>query len=198
MISDTVMDALREIINTSIDRAAGTLSELLVNHISLEVPRMRIIRSNEFEDHFYMQSQEPVSMVLFRFSGRFSGLSTILFSPDSASKLVDMLLGEKAPVDKMDAIKTATLTEVGSIMLNAVMCRIGNTLHSRLNYSIPTYLQGNPKNILLPNMPPESTALEIATRFTIQDRQIAGAVLLLFEVGSFNSFVNALEAATNG
>ena len=198
MISDTVMDALREIINTSIGRAAGTLNELLANHISLETPEIRIVRLNEPEDHFYKQSQEPVSMVVLRFSGRLSGLSTILFSPDSASKLVDTLLDEKTPVDEIDAIKTATLTEVGSIMLNAVMCRIGNTLHSRLNYSIPTYLQGNLKTILLPNMPPESAALEITTRFTIQNRQIAGAALLLFEVGSFDSFVNALEAGISG
>jgi len=47
-------------------------------------------------------------------------------------------------------------------------------------------------------MPPESAALEITTRFTIQNRQIAGAALLLFEVGSFDSFVNALEAGISG
>lgn len=197
MISDDLMDALREIINIGIGRAAGTLNELLANHISLEVPKIVIVRPNELEDHIYRQSQDSLSMVMLRFSGRFNGLSTLLFSPDNASKLVDLLVGDVTPLDELDAIKIATLTEVGNILLNAVMGSIGNILRSRLDYAIPTYQEGNLKTILLPNMQHESAALEVTTRFTVQSRQITGEFLLLFEVGSFDSFVEALESVLN-
>lgn len=192
------MDALREIINIGVGKAAGTLNELLAHHITLEVPRIVIIHSNDLGEHISKRSEETLSLVTLPFSGQFSGLSTLLFSMDSASKLVDMLMGEEIPVGDLDAIKTGTLTEIGNILLNAVVGSIGNILNSRLSYSIPTYHVGSLRNILLPILQQESEALEVTTRFTVQSRHITGEILLLFKVGSFDSFIEALETAING
>lgn len=197
-ISEDLLDALREIINIGIGKAAGTLNELLANHITLEVPQIVIVHPDELDKHIYNQSEETVSLVSLQFNGQFSGISTLLFTPDSASKLVDLLVGEEVPGDDMDAIKTGTLTEVGNILLNAVMGSIGNILDSRLTYAIPTYHEGNLRAILLPMMQHDSAALEVTTRFKVQSRQITGEFLLLFEVGSFDSFVAALEMAIKG
>jgi len=196
-ISNDLMDALREIINIGVGKAAGTLNELLAHHISLEVPQIIIIHPNDLDAHIANQSEEMVSLVSLQFSGQFSGLSTLLFTSDSASKLVDLLIGEEVPGDDLDAIKTGTLTEVGNILLNAVMGSIGNILDSRLNYAIPAYQEGSLKAILLPMLQHESAALEVTTRFTVQSSHITGEFLLLFEVGSFDSFVETLETAIN-
>lgn len=196
-ISDDLMDALREIINIGVGKAAGTLNELLAHHISLEVPQIIIIHPNDLDAHIANQSEETVSLVSLQFSGTFSGLSTLLFTSDSASKLVDLLIGEEIPGDELDAIKTGTLTEVGNILLNAVMGSIGNILDSRLSYAIPAYQEGSLKAILLPMLQHESAALEVTTRFTVQSSHITGEFLLLFEVGSFDSFVETLETAIN-
>ncbi len=198
IITDDLLDALREIINIGVGKAAGTLNELLAHHITLEVPRIVVVHPNDFDNHFNNRSEETVSLVSLQFSGKFSGLSTLLFTPDSASKLVDLLMGEEIPGADLDAIKTGTLTEIGNILLNAVMGSIGNILDSRLNYAIPTYQEGNLRGILLPVLQQESAAMEVTTRFTVQSRHITGEFLLLFEIGSFDSFVEALETAING
>lgn len=197
LITDELLDALREIINIGVGKAAGTLNELLEHHISLEVPRIVIVHPNDLDSHIFSRSEETVSLVSLQFSGQFSGLSTLLFTPDSASKLVDLLMGEENPGDDLDAIKIGTLTEVGNILLNAVMGSIGNILDSRLSYAIPAYQEGSLKSILMPLLQHESAALEVTTRFTVQSRQITGEFLLLFEIGSFDSFVVALEKAIN-
>ena len=196
-ISNDLMDALREIINIGVGKAAGTLNELLAHHISLEVPQIIIIHPNDLDAHIANQSEETVSLVSLQFTGTFSGLSTLLFTSDSASQLVDLLIGEEVPGDDLDAIKTGTLTEVGNILLNAVMGSIGNILDSRLSYAIPAYQEGSLKAILLPMLQHESAALEVTTRFTVQNSHITGEFLLLFEVGSFDSFVETLETAIN-
>lgn len=196
-ISNDLMDALREIINIGVGKAAGTLNELLAHHISLEVPQIIIIHPNDLDAHIANQSEETVSLVSLQFSGKFSGLSALIFTSDSASKLVDLLIGEEVPCDDLDAIKTGTLTEVGNILLNAVMGSIGNILDSRLSYAIPAYQEGSLKAILLPMLQHESAALEVTTRFTVQSSHITGEFLLLFEVGSFDSFVETLETAIN-
>ncbi len=197
-LSDELLDALKEIINISLGKAAGTLNELLANRILLEVPSIVFIAPSALSDHINNRCADTISLVSLPFNGQFSGLSTLLFSSDSASKLVDMLLGEETPVDDIDAIKSGTLTEIGNILLNAVVGSIGNILHSRLNYSIPSYYVGNLGEILLPILRNDSAALEITTRFTVQSRHITGEFLLLFEVGAFDFFVDALDSAIYG
>lgn len=195
--SEDLIDALREIINIGVGKAAGTLNELLACHITLEVPKIAIIHPDNLDSHISNKSEEAVSLVSLQFSGQFSGLSTLVLTNDSASKLVDLLIGDDVPSDEMDAIKAGTLTEVGNILLNAVMGSIGNILDSRLSYAIPTYQEGSLRRLLLPAMQQESAALEVTTRFTVQSSQITGEFLLLFEVGSFDSFVETLESAIN-
>ncbi len=197
-LSDDLLDALREVINIGVGKAAGTLNELLGHHILLEVPQVVVLGPDEMAAHLCQRPDETVSLVVLQFSGQFSGLSTLMFTSDSASKLVDLLVGEETPVDELDVIKTGTLTEVGNILLNAVMGSIGNLLGSRLSYTIPTYQEGALGQLLQPIIRQESAALEVTTRFTVQSRQITGEFLLLFEVLSFDTFVAALETALQG
>ena len=197
VLSEDILDALREIINIAVGRAAGTLNELLGHHVTLEVPQVTVLHPQELSNHVESQSNESVSLVVLQFKGQFSGLSTLLFTSDSASKLVDLLVGEEVPVDELDAIKTGTLAEVGNILLNAVMGSIGNVLGTKLSYTIPSYQEGNLGLILQPMLQHESAALEVTTRFTVKSRHIVGEFLLLFEIGSFDAFVASLEDAFN-
>lgn len=194
-VNDEILDALREIINIAVGRAAGTLNELLGHHVTLEVPQVAVLQPEDLLNHVTRQSGESVSLVVLQFKGPYNGLSTLLFASDSASKLVDLLVGEEVPVEELDAIKTGTLAEVGNILLNAVMGSIGNVLGTKLSYSIPSYQEGNLGLILQPMLQHESSALEVTTRFTVQSRQIVGEFLLLFEIGSFDAFVASLQAA---
>lgn len=193
---DALIDALREIINIGVGRAAGTLNELLGQHIALEVPQIRIINQQELDGVAPGTNDKTVSMVLLQFSGEFSGFSTLLFTADCASKLVDLLVDDETPNSELDAIKTGTLTEVGNILLNAVMGSIANLLKSHLNYTIPRYQEGSLRVLLDSIWAKDSeSALEITTRFTVQTSQITGEFLVLFEVGSFNTFIAGLQAA---
>ncbi len=193
---EALIDALREIINIGVGRAAGTLNELLGQHIALEVPQIRIINQHELDGVAPGTNEKTVSMVLLQFSGEFSGFSTLLFTADCASKLVDLLVDDETPSSELDAIKTGTLTEVGNILLNAVMGSIANLLKSHLNYTIPRYQEGSLRVLLDSIWAKDSeSALEITTRFTVQSSQITGEFLVLFEVGSFNTFIAGLQAA---
>lgn len=198
LLSEDLQDALKEIINIGVGKAAGTMNELLGHHIILEIPQVAIIHPEKLGIETTADHHETVSLVTLEFSGQFSGITTLLFTPDSASKLVDLLVGEETAHDELDAIKTGTLTEVGNILLNAVMGSIGNILKSRISYSLPSYREGTVADILLPLVGRESAVLEVTTRFTVQERQIVGEFLLMFEVGSFERFIEALDAALNG
>ena len=75
------------------------------------------------------------------FHGPFDGTTSLVFSQDSANKLVDILTGQGADDGDFDEVKRGVLSEVGNIVVNGVMGSISNMLECRLNYSIPSYIE---------------------------------------------------------
>ncbi len=190
------VDALKELINIGVGRAAGMLNQMLHSHITLHVPFVKIISSMELNDENLGNfGKQKLSMVRFMFKGPFSGSASLVFPPDSAAKLVDVVTGEKIELADLDAVRTGTLTEVGNIVLNGVMGSIGNILKQRLNYSLPIYMENTMDGLLTSNNHDYSpiTILLAQTHFTIEQLQIAGDIILFFEVGSFDALLDAIK-----
>lgn len=196
-ITTELRDALREIINIGVGKAAGMLNELLNNHIILEVPQVAVIPFSDIEREFGLMRTLSVSAVRLRFKGPITGVSSLVFPPDSAAKLVDILMGEEPLSDDLDAIKIGTLSEVGNIILNAVMASFSNTLETRLSYTIPAYVEGSMTSVLHLDMERDAPVLSATTRFTVESHRIEGEIILLFEIGSFDILKAAVEAALN-
>ncbi len=196
-ITTELRDALREIINIGVGKAAGMLNELLNNHIILEVPQVAVIPFSDIEREFGLMRTLSVSAVRLRFKGPITGVSSLVFPPDSAAKLVDILMGEEPLSDDLDAIKIGTLSEVGNIILNAVMASFSNTLETRLSYTIPAYVEGSMTSVLHLDMERDAPVLSATTRFTVESHRIEGEIILLFEIGSFDILKAAVEAAPN-
>ena len=134
-----------------------------------------------------------ISSVQLRFDGSFTGTASLVFPPDSAGKLVDILTGEAFGADDLDEIRVGTLTEVGNIVINGVMGSIANILQERINYSVPTYLEGNVDGLLPQAQSEDATILIAHTRFKVQEHHIEGNIILFFEVGSFDALLTAVN-----
>ena len=195
--SPELKDALREIINIGVGKAAGMLNELLNNHITLEVPKVEILQYSDLCLVFSGMQATKVSAVRLRFKGPICGMSSLIFPPDSASKLVDVLVGEEMFSDDLNAIKIGTISEVGNIILNAVMAAFGNLLESRLIYSIPSYVEGNISSVLHMDTDRNAPVLSATTRFIVESYSIEGEVILLFEIGSFDTLTAAVDTSYN-
>jgi chemotaxis protein CheC len=189
------LDALQELVNIGVGRAASVLNEMIDSHIRLQVPFIRILSpkrmKSELEERLGISD---VSAVRLGFSGSFSGTAQLVFPTDSASKLVALLTNEEVGTPDLDAVKIGTLTEVGNIVINGVMGSMSNLLHQHLNYSLPIYLEDTVDNLLIANrLESKTTVLLAQARFTIEQLQIAGDIILIFKVGSFDVLLAALE-----
>ncbi len=190
-------DAIQEIINIGLGKAAAMLNKLLKNHILLEIPQVTIIPFSEVTREFGLMHLTPVSAVRLCFKGSINGVSSLVFPPDSASKLVDLLVGEENFSEDMDGIKIGTLSEVGNIILNSVMASFSNTLETRLIYTIPAYIEGDISAILRLEVERDALVISAKTRFTVESQEIEGEIFLLFELGSFDILSRAVDAAIN-
>ncbi|MDD5435280.1 MAG: chemotaxis protein CheC [Nitrospira sp.] len=193
------IDALKELINIGVGKAASVLSEMVRHHIRLQVPFIKILLPAELKSEMEELGRYRVAAVRLGFKGPFSGSAALVFPPDSASKLVAVLTGEESGTHDLDSVRVGTLSEVGNIVINGVMGSISNVLKQSINYSLPNYLEDNIDNLLtLEKRDANATVLLARTRFTIEQLYVEGDIILIFEVGSFDSLLAAISKDYGG
>ena len=119
-------DALQELLNIGVGRAAGSLNQMLEKPIRLHIPFLQLGKMEELSQDIQKIKDTTLSCVQLPFQGAFSGSSSLLFPTESAKSLVIALTGEAEDPDTMDALREATLTEIGNIVLNGVMGSLAN------------------------------------------------------------------------
>lgn len=188
------IDALTELINIGVGRAAGMLNQILEAHVQLQVPSIKIFPYAELERVLNAMANTPLSVVSLAFKGSFSGTALLAFPSDSAVNLVNIVAGEEPDMSDLDSIRVGALTEVGNIILNGVMGSVSNVLKKHLNYSIPVYVEDTIKHLLHEDgLDYDSPIILAKTDLTIKKFQIKGNIILLFRVNLFTTLIEILD-----
>lgn len=189
-------DTLSELVNVGIGRAAGMLNIMLDQYVRLMVPHVNVFELADFQQEMRALGQDHVSAVRLSFRGPFSGTTSLVFPPDSAVKLVDVISGEVRLNSDMDSVRIGTLSEIGNIVINGVMGSVANMLAQPLDYTVPTYIE-NSMDILLnthqATQTMDPTVILAQARFEVESLQVHGSVLIWFELGSFDALLAAID-----
>lgn len=197
-IGEDALDAIKELINIGVGRAAGMLNEMTGCTIRLRVPTVRIVTINELASVKEIRANDISSTVSLAFQGPLRGMSALVFPPESAAALVMLLSGEDNESPELDALRIETLNEVGNIVLNNVMGSIANILDHHLSYTLPRYQEIEVLTLARSVHPPGPDDLVILadTHFSLEDREIDGSILLILEMGSLESLQEAVTEMT--
>jgi chemotaxis protein CheC len=187
------LDALQEIVNIGIGRAASCLNTMLSYPIELQVPAITVLQLSD-------ESQIPedlvgdlLACVQLDFHGVLNGTAALVFPPQSAAKLVSALLGEDDSSHGLTPVMAETLNEVGNIVINAVIGTIGNIISSPFDYSLPSYREGGLIELLQPSGSEGAFILLMRTHFRVFDLQVAGNIFLVFELSSFETLMSLIQ-----
>lgn len=193
------IDVLQELINIGVGKAASMLNSMVDTHIRLQVPELRVLTFADLLAHYNSQDNDTYATVQLSFSGEFSGSSALIFSPDSAAKLVSIIIGqEELPLD-MDSLRIGTLQEVGNILLNGVIGSLANILEEHLMYSPLDYFEGDLSNMLRESKGEgQSTVLLVRTSFDLEAHSIGGDIVIFFQLGTFDSLIAAINRIAPG
>jgi chemotaxis protein CheC len=188
------IDAIQELVNIGVGRAAGVLNQMLDAPIRLQIPYIKIGSPLELQQELEASlGAERVAAVRQDFSGSFSGIAELVFPTESASILAAMLTGEEPGTPDLDAVRIGTLSEIGNILINSVIGSIANVLEQRLDYALPTYMEDTVENLLTSKDSVGKTTILLAqTQFSVEQLQIRGDIILIFELGSFDVLLNAI------
>ncbi len=188
------LDALREVVNIGIGKAASILNGMLESHIELDVPSIIMFDPENPREELADVNHNDLSSVQLDFHGPFSGSSALVFPSESVEKLVTALTGEEPDSEGFDAAVSGTLYEVGNILINAVMGSIANLLAAQIDFSPPIYKEGRVTDLIkLKDSKEDLAFLLIRADFKVQEPQIRGNVFLVFELGSFGKLLTAID-----
>ena len=200
-VSAEEIDALRELINIGVGRAAGALNDMVGAHVELRVPSVRLVSPVDIKEASRWVDEQELATVRLGFSGEIQGTTELVFPADSASKLVALLTGEECGTPDLDSLRATALTEVGNILLNAVMGSITNVLQRHIRYELPTYSEETPEALVeAVRSQAEAAVLLAQTHFLVRQShssaeqdKIEGEVTLLFGMGSFEVLLERIH-----
>jgi len=192
-ISPEQLDALQELLNIGVGRAAGSLNQMLEKPIRLHIPFLQLGKMEELSKEVQKMKDTTLSSVQLPFKGTFSGASCLLFPTESAKALVIALTGETEDLDTMDSLRESTLTEIGNIVLNGVMGSLANLLNHQIIYSVPFYQETSIQGLLQPT-PSDSSEIILwaQTQFTIEEYDLTGDIMLMFGIPDLGLLINAV------
>ena len=190
-------DAVTEIINIGVGRAAASLSDMLGQRIDLRVPAVTLCGVNSLAEQLGGNEAGIDLSVVQDFEGSLSGRAMLAFPKRSGIQLGRVLGEVEAPNEELSVDLVGILEEVGNIVLNGVLGTIGNMTSLELEYAVPHLVQGVEMTRILTADALEEDGLEqlvilADTHFAVVDGSIAGSLILLFDIQSLRSIVSSL------
>jgi chemotaxis protein CheC len=188
------MDALTEMINIGVGKAASILNQMVQAPVTLTVPSIKVLEAEAAIKELSSQGACQVAAVTMQFQGRLGGNTTIFFTPQNAAKLANVLIGGDMQDLDLDSIKIGALTEVGNILLNSVIGSISNIVREKITFKVPVYEDRRLQDIMLKGLDENQRVVVVAeTFFDVKEHSIRGETLLILGVNSFDSLIGTIN-----
>jgi chemotaxis protein CheC len=205
ILSETRRDVLTELINVGLGHAAGVLYDMISRQVRLEVPQVDLLTREEIELGFTRRFGERVSSVSLDFDGGFSGKATLVLPDASVARLVAALHGlewdprGEVPALPEDADAVGDLQEIGNVLINSVVGTLANSFKQQLGFSVPVAAQQTVHDLISGGLDGAPERVLVATTdFAIDSLLLDGSITLLFQVGSVEKLMEALDAIRFG
>ncbi|MBS2033346.1 hypothetical protein JST97_00045 [bacterium] len=182
-------DALTEIVNIGVGHSAGILQSMLNCHIELHIPKVQLVRVEDLPDHIGC----PVAFVHLGFTGFLVGDAVMLFPRPAARHLAALLNQESPDSPHLDFLCGSTLTEVGNIVLNAIVGTISNMLQLHLDYQVPEYTE-IPLHDWLARNEGLATILLVNSIISVEGHPIDAELMICMDADSGRHFMDRLRS----
>src|SRR5688572_21801830 len=192
----TQKDALTELINIGYGRAAGALSELTGYRITLEVPRVGMHPIDDIAPLLTRMIEGEVASVNQVFTGPLSGNALLLLDEKAAVMLSELLTDDVSPSGVFDSGAREIITEVGNILLNALLGVFGNLLQVQVSFAVPRLRVDSIESVLQSISVREEElryALMIHTRFRLRANNVTGYLIIILGITSLDRMLTELE-----
>jgi chemotaxis protein CheC len=194
-LTELQRDALTELANLGVGRAAASLSRMVAEPIHLAVPAVDVMTRTEAIRLLEEREQKAGLIAVGQgFRGPFSGRALLIFPEARSLELIRAVVGQEPTIEEVADLEQEALAEIGNVILNGFLGTIANLLARPLYTALPCVERGR-GGVLLgasseKELEPDAPVLFLQIDFTIRSRDIRGYIAVLM---NFHS-LEALEA----
>jgi len=195
-LSPLEMDALTEILNIGVGKAASLLNDITNHHVTLKVLQLELLPIDELPKVTSKFGEKNISSIQQNFQGDFTGLATLIFPPESAIRLVSVITGEDIHSPGLNSLHSSALMEIGNIVLNAIMGSMCNFLKCELEFTLPEYHETKKvSNLTITVNPQKKDGVIILAEasFFIKKMEIHGFILIVFEIQDLRTLTKMIH-----
>ena len=189
-------DALTELFNIGLHRAAAALSELTGQRIIVDLPRLWVCPIQETHLRLRELIEGELATVHQIFMGNIAGDAILVLEYENASRLAALLThGDVGRDGRLDQSAREVLTEVGNVILSSCLSAFGDMLHVSVTFSVPRIhvesLEGMLRSIKVESNELQYTLLA-ATRFRLTEGEVGGYLMIAVGIASLELISKAL------
>jgi chemotaxis protein CheC len=195
-LDDFEMDAMAELFNVGLHRAAASLSEITGQRILVDMPRLAVCPIAEIEQRLADLLGGEIATVHQIFGGAVAGDAVLLIEHDKAAMLANLMTsGEAAAGGRLDQSAREVLVEIGNIVLGACLSGFGDMLQMPVSFSVPRIHIESLKSILgslRTDSDEAQYAVIVATQFRLSELAVDGYMVVAIGAKSLSRLSQAL------
>ncbi len=187
-LSDLEQDALAEIANMGVSRAAASLRQMVGEQVILSVPAVKIVTRQEAARLVEKGGPPKLIAVQQSFEGPFSGRAMLIFPQAQSLELVRSIVGNEHSLEDVIDLEEEALAETGNVILNACLATIANVLRRTMRMTLPSVVRGDGATLFeVGGSADRDLVLFLYIDFTIKSRDIRGFITLLMDLPSITA-----------
>ena len=185
-LTELEQDALAELANIGVSRAASSLRKMVGQQVLLSVPSVEVVNQRTAAALVSEREGSDLVAVHQAFSGSFSGRALLIFPQAKSLELIRAIVGPDITDLETRGIEEEALAETGNVILNGCLATMANILNQSLTVSLPEVMRGTGERLFALNE--ESTdsglVLFLYINFSILDLDVRGYIAMLMDLPS--------------
>ncbi|MCR5874537.1 chemotaxis protein CheC [Phenylobacterium sp. J426] len=181
-LTDLELDALTELINIGVGRAAASLAIMCGDAVTLSVPAVSTVTPEQASEMVGGARIGKMVAVEQDYSGDVYGRALLIFPESNSLELVRAVSGDAVPTADIPAMAPEALLETGNVVLQSCLGTIANMLHRNLGIGTPKLVEGRARE-LFPRVSKDAV-LFVYINFSLRGRRIRGYIALLMDLAA--------------
>lgn len=188
-LDDLERDALTELVNIGVSRAASSLRKMVGGEVLLSVPSIEVIPHATAATLIEEREGEDLIAVRQSFSGAFRGRALLIFPQSNGLELMRLVVGDDIPPEDAAEMEREALAETGNIILNNCLATMANMLRRSLTMSLPEVLRGDGRTLLSGTEAAQQQGLVLFLyiNFAVRDRSLRGYIAMVMDLPSLGT-----------
>jgi len=194
VLDELQLDALGELFNLGVGRAANSLSLIVKDEVELSAPSISFAYPSQITQALLGSEFKELSMVTMDFSGPFEARAVLLFPERNALAILSHMLDPNMPPEELSEFEQEAMCEIGNIILNACMSALADEFNVEFMGNLPEHHFSDTESLPLFGGDQNKVVLILQIHLSIRQERVNGHLLFLLSVSSLQALLTCVDS----